>query len=202
MMQMPWRGAALLSLLLVSLEVHAFSLEELEAQLRATPIVRGQFVQQKFLRSLAEPLTTQGDFTLAADKGLLWFLREPIVQDLRMTYAGVARRDAEGQWQTLPQQAGGARESRIFLAVLAGDTRDLRESFDISLSGTETAWKVTMTPSSALLRQIFSGIVIEGGRFVDRIELHETQGDRTVLAMENPQAAQALNDEEVRAYGE
>lgn len=180
----------------------AFSLDQLQTQLRAQPIVRGHFTQQKFLRSLPQPLTSRGDFTLAQGKGLLWKLTSPFEQDLRITPQGIAKRDAQGAWQALPQQMGASRETGIFLAVLAGDTRGLQENFDISLSGDAQAWTMTMKPSSALLAQIFEAIVIQGGALVQRIELRETQGDRTVLQLQDVQPATRLNDEEQRAYAQ
>ena len=65
------RLCALLALALLPLAARAFDLADLQTQLNATPVVRGHFVQQKFLRSLPQPLTSRGDFTLAAGKGLL-----------------------------------------------------------------------------------------------------------------------------------
>jgi len=192
----------LLAMALLPLSARAFDLNALQQQLRATPIVRGQFVQQKFLRSLPQPLTSRGDFTLAAGKGLLWLLRTPIAQDLRINADGIARRDESGAWQALPQHTGAGRENQLFLSVLAGDTRGLEENFDLALTGEATAWKLTLTPRSALLKQIFSTIQIDGGALVDRIELRETQGDRSVLQMTGAVAADALTPEEQRAFSD
>lgn len=192
----------LLAMALLPLSARAFDLNALQQQLRATPIVRGQFVQQKFLRSLPQPLTSRGDFTLAAGKGLLWRLRTPIAQDLRINADGIARRDESGAWQALPQHTGAGRENQLFLSVLAGDTRGLEENFDLALTGEATAWKLTLTPRSALLKQIFSTIQIDGGALVDRIELRETQGDRSVLQMTGAVAAEALTPEEQRAFSD
>ncbi|WP_222129986.1 outer membrane lipoprotein carrier protein LolA [Bordetella genomosp. 13] len=178
----------------------AFDLGALQQQLRATAVVHGDFVQQKFLRSLPQPLTSTGQFTLAADAGLLWQLRAPIAQDLRITPEGIYRRDEAGKWQALPQSTSASRETRLFLAVLAGDTQGLQDNFDIALSGDAAAWQLVMTPRSALLRQIFTDIRIDGGKLVDRIELRETQGDRTVMQMRNARAQSALSDEERRAF--
>ena len=192
----------LLAMALLPLSAQAFDLDALQQQLRATPIVRGQFVQQKFLRSLPQPLTSRGDFTLAAGKGLLWRLRTPIAQDLRINADGIARRDESGAWQALPQHTGAGRENQLFLSVLAGDTRGLEENFDLALTGEATGWKLTLTPRSALLKQIFSTIQIDGGALVDRIELRETQGDRSVLQMTGAVAADALTPEEQRAFSD
>ncbi|WBX90221.1 outer membrane lipoprotein carrier protein LolA [Achromobacter mucicolens] len=192
----------LLAMALLPLSAQAFDLNALQQQLRATPIVRGQFVQQKFLRSLPQPLTSRGDFTLAAGKGLLWLLRTPIAQDLRINADGIARRDESGAWQALPQHTGAGRENQLFLSVLGGDTRGLEENFDLALTGEANAWKLTLTPRSALLKQIFSTIQIDGGALVDRIELRETQGDRSVLQMTGAVAADALTPEEQRAFSD
>jgi hypothetical protein len=194
--------ALLLTLAALPWSAHAFDLNDLQTQLRATPVVRGHFVQQKFLRSLPQPLTSRGDFTLAAGKGLLWLLRTPIAQDLRINANGVSRRNEAGVWKALPQQTGSGRENRLFLSVLAGDTRGLQENFDLALTGEADAWQLLLTPRSALLRQIFDNIQINGGKLVDRIELRETQGDRSVLQMTDAAAADALTPEEQRAFAD
>lgn len=192
----------LLALTALPWTARAFDLNDLQAQLRATPVVRGHFVQQKFLRSLPQPLTSRGDFTLAAGKGLLWLLRTPIAQDLRINANGISRRDESGAWQALPQQTGSGRENRLFLSVLAGDTSGLQENFDLALTGQAGAWQLLLTPRSALLRQIFDNIQINGGKLVDRIELRETQGDRSVLQMTDAAAADRLTPEEQRAFSD
>lgn len=192
----------LLMLACLSWNASAFDLADLQQQLRAAPVVRGHFVQQKFLRSLPQPLTSRGDFTLAAGKGLLWLLRTPIAQDLRIDGGGISRRDESGKWEALPQRSGAGRENQLFLSVLAGDTTGLRENFDLALTGEPDAWQLVLTPKSALLRQIFDSIQIDGSALVDRIELHETQGDRSVLQMTDATADQTLTAEEQRAFAD
>ena len=190
-----------LILLLASL-AHGYTLTELEAQLRAAKVVRGEFVQEKFLRSLPRPLTSRGHFILASGKGLLWSLRKPFAQDLRITEQGISRRDRGGNWTPVAQQAFASRESRLFLAVLAGDTHELQASFDITLSGTPQSWHMELTPVSALLSQVFNRISIEGGATVTQIELLEAQGDKTVLHLQHTQIDQTLSAEETLAYAD
>jgi hypothetical protein len=178
----------------------AFNLKELQSQLREAPVVRGQFVQQKYLRSLSHPLTSTGLFTLSSNKGLLWELRMPLHQDLLLTQAAIYRRDDGGKWQILPQAVGGGRETHMFLTILSGDTDVLRDNFDMTLSGTASDWQLVMTPKSILLKQIFTDIRIAGGKLVQRIELRETQGDKTVMEMRNASADTKLNDDESRDF--
>jgi hypothetical protein len=178
----------------------AFDLQDLQSQLREAPVVRGQFVQQKYLRSLPQPLTSTGLFTLSATNGLLWELRAPLHQDLMLTPNAIFRRDDGGKWQALPQAVGSGRETRMFLTVLSGDTQALQDNFDMALRGTANDWNLVMTPKSALLKQIFTDIRIAGGKLVQRIELRETQGDKTVMEMKNARADTKLNDDESRDF--
>ena len=68
----------------------------------------------------------------------------------------------------------------------------LARDFELQLSGSSEAWQLTLIPHSLLLKQIFSSIRIDGGALVERIELHETQGDRTLMRMPQSQAGDAL----------
>uniref|UniRef100_A0A931D0B3 Outer membrane lipoprotein carrier protein LolA n=1 Tax=Pseudomonas chaetocerotis TaxID=2758695 RepID=A0A931D0B3_9PSED len=173
----------------------AFDLEQLSAQLGEPEVVRGSFIQEKHLRALPQPLTSRGHFVLAKDHGLLWLLERPLQQDYRIDVQGIARRSEQG-WQFVAQQSATAQQNRLFLAVLKGDSSGLRQDFELSLSGTAEAWQLDLTPRSVLLKQVFKAIVINGGELVQRIELQETQGDSTVLRLEDSQADQSLSDAE------
>lgn len=193
-------AAALLAML--SWQAWAFDIQDLQTQLQSAAVVRGEFIQDKFLRSLAQPLTSRGSFTLVTGKGLLWRAKSPIALDMRITAQGISRRTPDGSWQPVPAHSGGGRESRLFLAVLAGDTTGLQDNFDIAIEGVAANWKLTLTPRSVLLKQIFDHIHISGGQLVDTIELIETQGDRSVLRMVNAQAGAQLTVEEQRAFAD
>ncbi|WP_440467532.1 outer membrane lipoprotein carrier protein LolA [Pseudomonas sp. YH-1] len=188
------RALLLCGLLLAPL-AHAFDLPQLAAQLGKPAVVRGEFLQEKHLRSLPQPLVSKGRFVLAKQHGLLWLLQTPLKQDYRIDDQGLARRDANG-WQQLPQRSASAQQNRLFLAVLEGDSSGLQRDFDLALSGEASDWKLTLTPRAVLLKQIFDSIEIAGGGLVQRIELHEAQGDRTVLRMTSSQPGDNLTDAE------
>lgn len=176
----------------------AFDLDQLAAQLAKPAVVRGPFVQEKHLRALAQPLTSKGDFVLSREQGLLWQLRSPLQQDYRIDGQGIARRTRQG-WQMQPGQDVAAQQSRLFLAVLQGDGSGLQRDFELDLSGEAGDWRLTLTPRSVLLKQIFSHIEIHGDALVRGIELWETQGDRTVLQLPQSVAGAQLSDAERHA---
>jgi hypothetical protein len=187
--------SAILLLALTPL-AHAFDLQQLSEQLPKPSVIHGGFIQEKHLRALPQPLTSKGNFVLAKDSGLLWLLDTPLKQDYRITAAGIARRDADGGWQMIPNKSAGAEQNRLFLAVLQGDSSGLQRDFELQLSGDAQAWKLTLVPRSLMLQQVFKQINIDGGALVQRIELLETQGDSTLLKMIDSSAAKPLTDAE------
>ncbi|AZC22179.1 MULTISPECIES: outer membrane lipoprotein carrier protein LolA [Pseudomonas] len=182
-------------------QAQAFDLQQLSDQLARPEVIHGRFIQEKHLRALAQPLTSKGHFVLARNHGLLWLLQTPLQQDYRMTPKGIARRDGAG-WQMLPGKSAGAEQNRLFLAVLQGDSSGLQRDFELKLQGSAQAWQLQLIPRSLLLQQIFTQINIEGGSLVQRIELLETQGDRTVMTMQDSTSAQPLSDTEQHDFAE
>jgi hypothetical protein len=182
-------------------EARTFDLQQLSEQLARPDVIHGQFIQEKHLRALPQPLVSKGHFVLAKKQGLLWLLRTPLQQDYRITAQGIARRDGNA-WQMLPNKSAGAEQNRLFLAVLQGDSTGLLRDFELSLSGEPQQWRLTLTPRSVLLKQVFNQINIDGGDLVQRIELLETQGDSTVLRMQDSVATQPLSEAEQHDFAE
>ena len=192
---------SVLALLTLSALANAFDLQQLSEQLAKPDVIHGQFTQEKHLRALPQPLISKGSFVLAKNHGLLWLLKTPLQQDYRISAKGIARRDDNG-WQLLPNKSAGAEQNRLFLAVLQGDSSGLQRDFELALSGDAQQWKLTLTPRSLLLKQVFNQINIDGGALVQTIELLETQGDSTVLRMQDSTAGQPLSDTEQHDFAE
>ena len=195
------KPAPTLIALLLSFSAHAFDLQQLSDQLAKPSVIHGDFTQEKHLRALPQPLVSKGTFVLAKDHGLLWLLKTPLQQDYRISAQGIARRDANG-WQLLPNKSAGAEQNRLFLAVLQGDSSGLQRDFELRLQGEATQWTLTLTPRSLLLKQVFTRINIDGGDLVNTIELLETQGDSTILRMQDSTAGQPLSTAEQHDFAQ
>ena len=196
-----FKSLGALALLAVSSWANAFDLQQLSEQLAKPDVIHGQFIQEKHLRALPQPLISKGSFVLAKNHGLLWLLKTPLQQDYRITADGIARRDTNG-WQLLPNKSAGDEQNRLFLAVLQGDSSGLQRDFELALSGTAQQWQLTLTPRSMLLKQVFKQINIDGGALVQTIELLETQGDSTLLRMQDSTAEQPLSEAEQHDFAE
>ena len=192
---------ALILLFSIPSLARAFDLQQLSDQLAKPSVIHGSFTQEKHLRALPQPLVSKGTFVLAKDHGLLWLLKTPLQQDYRISAQGIARRDANG-WQPLPNKSAGAEQNRLFLAVLQGDSSGLQRDFELQLQGEANDWKLTLIPRSLLLKQVFTQINIDGGELVQNIELLETQGDSTLLRMQDSTAALPLSDAEQHDFAQ
>jgi len=196
-----WRargiGGGLLCLWFISLSTQAFELNDLQQQMQQVAVVRGDFVQEKHIRGLSQPLISRGHFCLSSAQGLLWNLSAPLKRTLRITAEGVAHQ-SKGQWQM--EAAHKSRQTHLFLAVLRGDTSALQKQFALALNGNSADWQLTLTPKSTVLRQIFTSIQISGGALVTRIELDETSGERTLIKLLDAVVGSALTPEEAKVF--
>ncbi len=143
-------------------------------------VLRGRFTQQRFLQGFNAPLTSTGSFILAPRRGVVWRGETPFVVVTVMGPGGLVQRVSGGATTHYPASRLPAivRLYEIFGAALSGDWRKLESIFEVRREGTESDWKVTLTPlrsgeGGLPLRQV----VVRGGRYVDSVEVMRINGD-------------------------
>ncbi|MFA9498856.1 outer membrane lipoprotein carrier protein LolA [Mannheimia sp. E30BD] len=171
--------------------VVAFSQQDLVLQLQKPSNLQGQFSQQRFLNGLTKPMMTQGDFVLLKNQGLLWQMKKPFENQLRVKADGISQWNGS-QWVS-SQQLGQSEQIKLFLGLLSGDVAALSSQFNLQLNGTEKAWQLSLVPNTLLMKQIFDNIEIRGDLVVKSIEIREKQGDRTLIRFEQIQQDQPLS---------
>lgn len=158
-------------------------------------ILRGAFVQERRLQGFRAPLRSEGHFTLAPGRGLIWRSETPFAVTTVITAAG------------LVQEVGGTETIRMpaarlpFLAklydmlggALAGDWRALERDFTVDRHGDDAAWTVELRPRAIpdAAAMPIRAIRIKGGRFVDRVELDKEGGDGDLLAFSDQRLSDA-----------
>lgn len=177
-------------LIFVSFPLWAFSEKELITQLQQGKTVQGDFIQQRFLKSLPLPIETRGQFALETDKGLLWHMQQPFETQLRITPKGIEQWNGT-QWVTNGNMAQ-SKQIGLFLGLLSGDLSGLKSHFVIDLKGNEQQWLLQLKPSSLLMKQIFTSIEVEGNKVVTAMQLNEVQGDHTKIRFEHLKVNQDL----------
>lgn len=170
----------------------AFSATELAQALQQPAQVQGAFTQQRFVKSLAKPMTTQGRFVLVPKRGLLWHMHKPFDSRLRVRADGIRQWNGS-QWTAQGKAAQQNRQIRLFLDLLGGNTAGLEQQFTLKASGNAHNWKLELLPKTALMQQVFTRIELGGDTLVRRIELHERQGDRTLIQFHDLSTDAALD---------
>ena len=182
------------ALTLASPLLWAFSTAELAQTLQKPANVQGAFTQQRYLKSLSKPMTTNGQFVLIPKRGLLWHMQKPFENRLRVRADGIMQWNGKS-WVAANQSKinGQSQQIRLFLDLLGGNTQGLEKQFDLQLSGSQQKWTLRLNPKTALMKQIFNHIEISGDSVVRRIELNEKQGDRTVMQFNQVQTGKELD---------
>ena len=182
------------ALTLASPLLWAFSAAELAQTLQKPANVQGAFTQQRYLKSLTKPMTTNGQFVLIPKRGLLWHMQKPFENRLRVRADGIMQWNGKA-WVSAGggSRSGQAQQIKLFLDLLGGNTAGLEKQFDLQLSGNAKKWTLRLNPKTALMKQIFTRIDISGDAVVRKIELNETQGERTVMTFSGVTVNQPLD---------
>ncbi len=172
----------------------AFGLNDLQQQLQMPKTIKGEFTQQRYLQGMNKPIVSQGQFVLAPNAALLWQLKKPFVDTMRVRQTGIEQLSAQGMWLASQQSASAQKNQvKLFLDLLAGQSSGLQRQFDLVLTGHAGQWQLKLLPKSVLMKQIFTQIDIGGDSVVKKISLHEKQGDRTDILFYNLKVNTGLN---------
>lgn len=179
---------------LISGMLWAFDLTELQNQLQRPQNIKGDFTQQRFLRGTNKPIIAQGQFVLVPKAGLLWQMKKPFADTMRVRKSGIDQLNANNKWIASKQSASAQKNQvKLFLDLLAGQTNGIQSQFTMQLQGTAQNWKLQLQPKSVLMKQIFTRIDIQGDESVKKIVLSEVQGDRTEITFSALKINTALN---------
>lgn len=147
--------------------------------LKPGEILRGHFVQERFLAGFAQPLRSEGSFILVPGQGLIWRGETPFSVLTVITPAGMSQ-SLDGK-ETMRLSAAKApflaRLHDVMTGAMAGDWRALDGEFVLLH---QNDW-VTLTPRRADLAQPIKAIRARVGRFVEEVEVQKPEGDRDHL---------------------
>lgn len=165
-----------------------FSVERLMRELAQVKSARGKFVERKYLAILETPLESSGTLLYAApgrvEKHMLRPREESLILDGDTL---VIENKHTGKRRSLTLQehpvVWGFVES--IRATLTGDLATLQRFYKVELEGDARAWRLRLEPIEPRMRQAVAEIRLGGsGTWVNRIEVLEAGGDRSVMAIE------------------
>jgi hypothetical protein len=166
----------------------AFDLARLMQLLSASPSSEVAYVERKYSALLAEPVVSSGTLSYVRPDVVEKTMTAPRREayriaggELAVTRGGKQRRMALSSEPLLAAFAASLR------GVLSGDAALLGAHYRLALEGGEGAWKLEMTPKDEEVARFVERIVVSGrAGSVATIEVRETGGDRSVLAVRPP----------------
>jgi len=147
--------------------------DRVAARLASYPVVRAEFVQERTVASLSKPVVSTGRLVFSRE-GLTWQVETPV--KAVMTFSADGASDGG---------AAQAEMGRLVRALVAGDLRELRQSFDIEPRGDLERWTLQLKPRTLELAQYLRGIALGGGQHLEAIDVVEASGDRLKVRMKN-----------------
>lgn len=171
-------------LLLLSLVVSTTSWAADPQSLKPGEILRGRFVQDRYMAGFNKPVRSEGRFILAPGRGLLWQGEAPFPMVTAITPAGIVQ-SVDGK-ETMRLSAAKvpflARLYDMMSGAMAGDWRALEGEFEIARQGGTDGTRVTLTPRSQDTgTQPFRSLAARMVRYVEEVDVVKTAGDRDHL---------------------
>lgn len=168
--------------------------DESPTKLQAGEVLRGNFVQERYLEGFSAPLRTTGKFVLSSDKGLIWQAETPFATTTVMTAHGILQMSNDVETMNL-----STRQAPMLAALydtlggaLVGDLAVLERTFKVTKKVDAVGWLLILVPrdKNGAGKQIRE-IRIDGNRLVDQVDIVKNSGDRDSLTFLNQTIDQA-----------
>lgn len=177
--------------------------DELLAALRAVPGVHARYREEQHIALLAAPLVSEGTMHFAPPDRLAKHQRKParartVVAGGRLRFA-----DAFGHDEVdLASNPVVALFVHSVLHVLAGDVARIEATWAVGFSGgadgEPRAWVLALRPITSPATELVESIVLRGREArVERIEVRELGGDRTVTTLSDIDTAHRYEGDEL-----
>lgn len=169
-----------LGMLLLSLGVQAAE----PVALKPGEVLRGHFVQERYLKGFDKPVRSEGSFVLAPGRGLIWRGETPFPLITAITPGGIVQ-SVDGQ-ETARLSAAKipflARLYDMMGGAMAGDWKALESEFAITRQDHPQGGTVTLVPKrTEAAAQPFQALTVRLGRFVEDVDVLKPDGDHDHL---------------------
>lgn len=146
-------------------------------------VLRGEFSQEKQVAGFKNPLRSQGRFVLAQDHGVVWTTLKPFPSEVVVTRDRILSRQRDGSRRVEldgRQQPAMRSVNAIMFALVSGDAQALSAQFTVKVEAKpNNGWSMQLSPRSAMLGKAFTGLKLQGDRYVREVEITEANQDVT-----------------------
>jgi len=151
----------------------------------SSQILRGRFVQERFLAGFTAPLLSEGNFMVAPGRSLIWRTVIPFPVTVAITPKGLLQKSGDTEYMRLSaaEMPYLAPLYRFLEAALAGNWVVLKDRYDLVRSEAPAGQTIVLRPRAGTVDLLpFENVTITLSGFVTRIEIVRTGGDRDRLS--------------------
>ena len=166
---------------------------KIQSMLARAKVLCGRFDQTKQLVGLKKPVASNGRFCIVADMGVLWRSLQPFASTLRLTRDEIVQMQGGRVAMRLDakQEPAVRMINGILFAALAGDLDKLQALFEIDGGIHNNRWSVTLKAREPALAKAIGAIALEGGVYVQSVNISEAAGDRTSIVFSSIQIGES-----------
>ena len=162
------------------------------------PIIKGNFVQEKFLEHFDRSLKSSGNFLIAAKQGMVWETLQPFPSTMILGMDFIMQSRPDGRKSVISAQGNETftQMADIMSSVFSGQIQRLLENFKVYFLGSVSNWNMGLLPRDSVLASFVVKIAMSGGAAIQSIRMFEKNGDITTYILSNPSYPAVLDDHE------
>ncbi|MCL2804575.1 MAG: outer membrane lipoprotein carrier protein LolA [Treponema sp.] len=162
------------------------------------PIVKGNFVQEKYLNRLDRSLISSGNYIIAAEQGMVWETLKPFPSTMIMGKDFIMQSRPDGRKSVLSAQGNESftQMADILSSVFSGRGQGLLENFEVYFSGSVSNWNMGLLPRSSVFASFAAKITMSGDSAIRSIRIFEQNGDVITYTLSNLSHPTRLNNHE------
>lgn len=193
----------LVACLLISGVANAITLDDVQQRFAAQNVVRASFQQERQISGMAQPLHSSGEVLIAKSKGLWWQQQHPFPMTLVLDDSHMVQVMGSQAPQIITADSNPQmfQFNHLLRALFQADRKVLDENFTSQFTDQgKGQWQLVLTPTTTPLDKLFSTITLQGEKYLNRIELNDTQGDFTEITFSNhrPEPRKLTHEEQQR----
>ncbi|MDR0497662.1 MAG: outer membrane lipoprotein carrier protein LolA [Treponema sp.] len=168
------------------------------ANLAGKPIIKGNFVQEKYLNSFNRSLMSSGNFIIAVEQGMVWETLRPFPSTMTLGKHFILQSRPDGRKSVLSAQGNETftKMADVLSSVFSGQTQRLLENFEVYFSGSVSNWNMGLLPRDSVFNSFFIKITMSGDSVMRSIRLFEQNGDVVTYTLSNHSYPARLTDHE------
>ncbi len=176
----------------------AKTLDALLDAFRKSPGVSARFTEEKHIALLKKPLKSEGALYFMAEGKLARHVESPKRSVILLEGNDLRISDGKGvRTVDLAKNAAVAALVRSFVHLLRGDRAVLEKDFKVDFSDRGGTWQLRLTPKTAPLSNLVTGITVTGqGLVLSEMTVAEPNGDSTVTRFSEVNTARRFTEAE------